>query len=115
MPVKRSTLVTVGRVEDVFNKFDDYLIPNARYLSTLSQGFCNHLVLWGQVISWPPNPQPGGTGGMSFAWSLSFDQSGTVETTRGPFLDDPEKFSDPESHNKNLKPYVYRAVLFTQF
>ena len=23
---------------------------------------------------------------------------------RGPFLEGPEKFSDPESHNKNLKP-----------
>ena len=33
----------------------------------------------------------------------------------GPFLVAPEKFSGPDSHNKNLKPYVYRAVLFTQF
>ena len=24
--------------------------------------------------------------------------------TRGPFLEGPEKFSDPESHNKNLQP-----------
>ena len=73
---------------------------------------------WFYGVRWlagRPTPQPGGTGGMSFVWSLSFDQSGTVETTRGPFLDHPEKFSGPESHNKNLKPYVYSAVLFTQF
>ena len=37
------------------------------------------------------------------------------QKTRGPFLEGPEKFSDPESHDKNLKPYVYRAVPFTQF
>ena len=36
--------------------------------------------------------------------------------SRGPFLEGPEKFRAwTESHNKNLKPYVYRAVLFTQF
>ena len=26
------------------------------------------------------------------------------EKNRGPFLEGPEKFSDPESHNKNLQP-----------
>ena len=35
--------------------------------------------------------------------------------TWGPFPEGPEKFSGPESHNKNLKPYVYRADLLTQF
>ena len=35
--------------------------------------------------------------------------------TWGPFLEGPEKFTGPESHYKNLKPYVYRGVLFTQF
>ena len=29
---------------------------------------------------------------------------------RGPFLEHPVKFSDPKSHNKNIKPEVYRAV-----
>ena len=28
------------------------------------------------------------------------------------FLEGPEKFSDMESHNKNLKPKVSRAVFF---
>ena len=31
-----------------------------------------------------------------------------------PFLEGPETFSG-RSYDKNLKPYVYRAVLFTQF
>ena len=33
---------------------------------------------------------------------------------RGPFLEGPEKVLGPENHNKNFKPLVYRAVLFTQ-
>ena len=41
-------------------------------------------------------------------------QEGKIQP-RDPFLEGPEKFSGLESQNENLKPYVYRAVLFTQF
>ena len=34
-------------------------------------------------------------------------RNNTGVETRGPFLEGPEMFSGPESHNKNLKPYVY--------
>ena len=36
-----------------------------------------------------------------------------VAMTRGPFLEGPEKFSHPESHN--LEAYDYRAVLGSCF
>ena len=42
-------------------------------------------------------------------------KGGSVARAWGPFLEGPEKFSGPGSHNKNFKPYVYRAVLLTQF
>ena len=34
---------------------------------------------------------------------------------RDPFLEGPKKFLGSESQNESLKPYVYRAALFTQF
>ena len=40
---------------------------------------------------------------------------GPFSRSWAPFLEGPEKFSGPESHNKNRKPYVSRAGLFTYF
>ena len=37
--------------------------------------------------------------------SVQFEEERlTVELNWGPFLEGPEKFSDPERHNKNIKP-----------
>ena len=41
------------------------------------------------------------------------DKSDLLVESWGRFLEGPEKFSGPESHYKNINPYVSRAVFFS--